>query len=252
VEYAIERLSYTVRAMRSNETMAHNREAQMRLSEPDAGIVAQVSRYLLPSERAVITVRIHPAMLLRSLSFLVCALVAVVVMTALVVADDLPHVISHYIALIVIWVVWSLIALRFLKRIAEWRVNFIIVTNQRIIGMWGLFVRTVAMLPLSEISDLSFRRSTCGRLFDYGTIIVESAGGYQALQAIDHVPGPEEFYQQTVSLLLFPSEGTRIVCPTCHGEGMISESIAEPAEADQDVETSRTEASDSGILQGPQ
>src|SRR5882724_2803084 len=167
----------------------------MRLIEPD------VDRYLLPAERSVITVRAHPSMLLRSLSFLVCALVAAVVLTVLIAANGSPRAISHGIALSVIWVAWGLILLRFLKRVAEWSVDFITLTNQRLISMSGPFVRKVNFMPLSELTDLSFRRSTWGRLFGYGTIIVEREGQQKAWPSKDYVPDPEKFYREAVSIV---------------------------------------------------
>lgn len=188
----------------------------MRLIEPD------VSRYLRPAERPVITIRMHPAMLLRSLSFLVCALVIAVVLTILIVANDFPHAISHGIALSVIWVAWALILFRFLKRIAEWSADFIALTNQRMISMSGLFVRKVSTMPLSEVTDVSIRRSTCGRLFGYGDIIVEVEGQDKALWHIGYAPDPEKFYHEAASLLS-PRNRTGTLCAACHCESTNSE-----------------------------
>lgn len=187
----------------------------MRLIEPD------VDRYLLPAERSVITVRRHPAVLLRSLSLLVCALVAAVVLTVLIVASDFPRAISHGIALSVIWVAWGLILLHFLKCLTEWSVDFITLTNQRMINMRGPLVRKVSAVPLSEITDLTILSSTWDRLFGYGTIIVERAGQEKALLSIDHMPDPEKFHREAASRL--PRKRTGTLYATCHGEGTISE-----------------------------
>jgi Bacterial PH domain len=187
----------------------------MRLIEPD------VDRYLLPAERSVITVREHPAVLLRSLSLLVCALVAAVVLTVLIVADDFPRSIFHGIALSVIWVAWGLILLRFLKRIVEWSVTFITLTNQRMISMSGPRVRKVSVMPLSEITDLSILRSTWGRLLGYGTIILERVGQEKALLSIDYMPDPKEFYREAASRL--PGKRIGTLYAICNGEDTISE-----------------------------
>jgi Bacterial PH domain len=183
----------------------------MRLIKPD------VDRYLLPAERSVITVREHPAALLRALSLLVCALVAAVVLTVLIVANDFPRAISHGIALSVIWVAWSLILLRFLKHIVEWSVTFIALTNQRMINMRGPLVRKVSVMPLSEITDLRIQPSTWGRLLGYGTIIMERAGQDQALLCIDYMPDPEKFHRETASRL--PRKQTGTLHAARHGKG---------------------------------
>lgn len=155
-------------------------------------------------------------MLLRSLILLVCALIAAVVLTVLIVADDFPRSIFHGIALSVIWVAWGLILLRFLKRIVEWSVTFITLTNQRMISMSGPLVRKVSVMPLSEITNLRILPSTWGRLLGYGTIILERAGQDKALLSIDYMPGPEKFYREAVSRL--PRKRIETLYATCHGE----------------------------------
>jgi len=179
-------------------------------------------------ERSVITVRMHPGLLLSSLSFLIASLVAAVTLTALV----------SGIALLVIWMLWALGLLRFTQQIAAWSERFLALTDQRIMVISGLStqeatIQESTIIPLSEITDLTFQRSTSARLFGYGTIIVDSAGRDQPLQEIKFVPNPKEFYLETVSRLLATKE-TGIVCPICHGEGTISEDVAEPAGADRD------------------
>ena len=60
------------------------------------------------------------------------------------------------------------------------------------------------MMPLSKVTDMSFRRSFAGRIFGYGEFIVESAGQDQALSRIDHIPYPEQLYLEVCGML-FPS-----------------------------------------------
>jgi hypothetical protein len=62
------------------------------------------------------------------------------------------------------------------------------------------------MMPLGKVTDLTFRRSLSGRLFGYGTIVVESAGQIQALNRIDYLPRPEEIYE-ALSELVFGEKG---------------------------------------------
>ncbi len=59
------------------------------------------------------------------------------------------------------------------------------------------------MMPLTRVTDMSFRRSALGRLLGYGEFIVESAGQEQALRTINFLPYPEQLYLEVCGLV-FP------------------------------------------------
>jgi hypothetical protein len=61
------------------------------------------------------------------------------------------------------------------------------------------------MMPLAKVTDMTFQRSFLGRVFGYGTFILESAGQDQALSRVDFIPYPEQLYLE-VCALLFPSK----------------------------------------------
>jgi uncharacterized membrane protein YdbT with pleckstrin-like domain len=87
--------------------------------------------------------------------------------------------------------------------VADWRVTYFTVTNNRMILVSGLVVRKVAMMPLIKVTDMSFQRSAMGRVFGYGEFIVESAQQKQALRSINFLPYPEQLYLEVCGLL-FP------------------------------------------------
>jgi hypothetical protein len=60
------------------------------------------------------------------------------------------------------------------------------------------------MMPLTKVTDMSFRRSFGGRMLGYGEFVVESAGQDQALRNIDHIPYPEQLYL-LICGMIFPS-----------------------------------------------
>jgi hypothetical protein len=66
----------------------------------------------------------------------------------------------------------------------------------------GVFTTKVLMMPISKVTDLTYERTAIGRMMGYGTMVVESAGQIQALNRIDYLPRPEEFYD-TISELVF-------------------------------------------------
>ena len=63
------------------------------------------------------------------------------------------------------------------------------------------------MMPLSKVTDMRFERSPVGRLFGYGTFIVESAGQEQALHTVDHLPYPEQLYIEVCGLIFKDDTG---------------------------------------------
>jgi uncharacterized membrane protein YdbT with pleckstrin-like domain len=80
-----------------------------------------------------------------------------------------------------------------------------VVTSQRLLEVKGVVTRRVLMMPLKKVTDMSFERSTMGRLLGYGKFILESAGQDQALTSVDHVPYPEQLYLE-ICRLIFPGK----------------------------------------------
>ena len=91
----------------------------------------------------------------------------------------------------------------------NWAVDYFVITSVRILLTSGLFTRSVAMMPLSKVTDMSFHRSFAGRLLGYGDFVVESAGQDQALRRIDHIPYPEQLYLVVCGRIFKDSSRTR-------------------------------------------
>src|SRR3712207_276531 len=81
-----------------------------------------------------------------------------------------------------------------------------IVTNRRVLLTSGIVVRTVALLPLRRITDLTWKETLLGQLLGYGTFRFESAGQQQALSEITFLPHADVLYRR-VSHLLFGADG---------------------------------------------
>jgi uncharacterized membrane protein YdbT with pleckstrin-like domain len=166
----------------------------MRLVPNTDTVPAAVNRYLLPHERQVITVHQHPAVLIRPIFE---------VLVGLAVAGWLSNSVAHGngIALLVIWILWVLLFLRLAVKVFEWTENYFVVTSQRFLLTTGLVVKKVNMMPLTKVTDMSFQRSTMGRILGYGEFILESAGQEQALNRVDHLPYPEQLYLEVCGLI---------------------------------------------------
>jgi membrane protein YdbS with pleckstrin-like domain len=170
----------------------------MRLITPGDTAPASVNRYLLPHEHQVITVRMHPATLLGPIILVLIGLVAAGVLTG-----SVAH--HNRAALDIIWLAWGFLLLRLIVKVANWSVDYFVVTSQRMLLVTGLVDRKVAMMPLVKVTDMSFQRSAAGRLFGYGEFILESAGQDQAFRRVPFVPYPEQLYLEVCGLI-FPSQ----------------------------------------------
>jgi uncharacterized membrane protein YdbT with pleckstrin-like domain len=170
----------------------------MRLISPGATPPADVDKYLLPHEQQVITVRKHPAVMLTPIVWAAGGLIV-----AAVLSDTLLK--HHSTLMLLVWIGWGLIFLRFLWEAMNWSVAYFVVTSHRFILTSGLLNRKVAMMPLVKVTDMTFRRTLPGRMFGYGTFVLESAGQDQALSRVDFIPYPEQLYLE-VCALIFPSK----------------------------------------------
>jgi uncharacterized membrane protein YdbT with pleckstrin-like domain len=160
---------------------------------PNETVPAAVYRVLLPHERRVITVRFHPAVLIRPVAETLGGLALAGLLSTI------AHLTTTI--LLVIWLAWLVLVVRLLFRIYSWLEDYFVVTSQRLLLAEGVFKKTVNMMPLGKVTDMRFERSATARLLGYGTFIVESAGQDQALSKIDHLPYPEQLYIEVCGLI---------------------------------------------------
>jgi uncharacterized membrane protein YdbT with pleckstrin-like domain len=160
---------------------------------PNETVPAAVYRILLPHERRVITVRFHPAILIRPVAEALGGLALAGLLTTLF------HLGSTL--LLIIWLAWLILVVRLLFSIYQYLEDYFVVTSARLLLATGVFRKTVNMMPLGKVTDMRFERSPIGRLLGYGTFIVESAGQDQALRNINHLPYPEQLYLEVCGLI---------------------------------------------------
>lgn len=164
----------------------------------------EIDEYLLPTERRVIRVRQHWAVMFKHMwqtGLFILIVVAVEQFTDGQVSggvDLLIDNLSFYLVLVAV--------LRFTALTILWWIERIVITDKRVMIAQGIIVHNVGMMPLGKVTDLTFQRSLSGRLLGYGTMVVESAGQIQALNRIDYMPRPEEIYE-ALSELVFGEKG---------------------------------------------
>jgi membrane protein YdbS with pleckstrin-like domain len=89
-------------------------------------------------------------------------------------------------------------------KLVDWWYDRFILTNKRIMVVNGLITRTVGMMPLGRVTDMKYEQSPLGRLLNYGTFVVESAGQDQALRTVKPLPNPNELYLRIVEEMYEP------------------------------------------------
>ena len=156
-----------------------------------------VHKYLLPDERAVVATRRHWAVLLEpTAKFLPVFLIG-----GWLLVLDPDNKVTSSAGLLVL--VGSLVY--YGLRVGEWWMRTFIVSTRRVLLTSGVIVRTVTLLPLRRITDLTWKETFLGQLLGYGTFRFESAGQQQALSEITFLPGADVLYRR-VSRLLFSSD----------------------------------------------
>jgi uncharacterized membrane protein YdbT with pleckstrin-like domain len=160
---------------------------------PNETVPAAVYRVLLPHERRVITVRFHPAILIRPVAETLGGLALAGLISTIAHLDTS--------VLLAVWLAWLVLVIRLLFRIYQWLEDYFVVTSARLLLATGVFKKNVNMMPLTKVTDMRFERSLTGRVFGYGTFIVESAGQDQALRNINHLPYPEQLYIEVCGLI---------------------------------------------------
>jgi membrane protein YdbS with pleckstrin-like domain len=156
-----------------------------------------VEKYLLPEERAVVATRRHWAVLIEpTIKFLPLFLIG-----GWVLLLDPDNRVSSSVGLVVLAVAVGYYALR----VGEWWMRTFIVSTRRVLLTSGVIVRTVTLLPLRRITDLTWKETPLGQILGYGTFRFESAGQQQALSEITYLPAAGVLYRR-VSGLLFSSD----------------------------------------------
>jgi len=155
---------------------------------------AAVERFLLPTEDCVVLVRRHPAQLIRPIALSLALMAALIFMEWKIPPriPNIPHLGLACIIAVAAYLAW---------RIAEWRVDYFVVTDRRMLLTTGLITRRVSMMPLTKVTDMRFDKPIAGRILGYGVFVMESAGQEQALREVTYIPDPDAVYLEVCDLL---------------------------------------------------
>lgn len=168
-----------------------------------------LERYVLSGERVVIAMRRHWGMLLEP----VVTTVAGALVIAWLVVQAGPAVGD---GVLLLWWLWLILAGRLAWKVLEWRNEWFVATDKRLLLLYGLITHKVAMMPLTKVTDMNYGRSIIGRVMGYGQFLLESAGQDQALRKIDWVTRPDATYRLLCDTLFYPNPAagkTGVVSP---------------------------------------
>ncbi|MCZ2823835.1 MULTISPECIES: PH domain-containing protein [unclassified Modestobacter] len=171
-------------------------------------------KYLLPDEPPVIATRRHPAVLARPALRGVPAFAVGVWFLQL----DPDDGFSTVVGLVVV-----LGALLYLGlHVGEWWVRHFLITRRRVLMTSGVFIRTVAVMPLRRITDLTWKETGWGQVLGYGTFRFESAGQAQGLDEITYLPHANALYKRLSELMFGTDFSTNPVSSDEDAEGSMN------------------------------
>lgn len=155
-------------------------------------------RYVLPTEQIVLATRMHWAVLLRPIALAIAVFLVVATLVTVGPAEAQE-------ALAWLWLAFLAALGHLAFRWLEWRHEWFISTDKRLLLLYGLIIHKVAMMPLTKVTDMGYTRTPAGYLLGYGRFVLESAGQDQALRQIDFVPHPDETYRTLCGELFKPT-----------------------------------------------
>ncbi|WP_380171070.1 PH domain-containing protein [Kineococcus sp. DHX-1] len=146
----------------------------------------RVRRYVLSTEKRLVCLRRHLVVLAEPVLSCVTGLGGW--LWLVVRAGDVPYLPN------VTFLGWLVLLGRAVWKWLQWRGDWFIATDKRLLLTYGVVKRQVAMMPLSKVTDMSYNRSLLGRFLGYGELVMESAGQDQALSDVDRLPMPDQVY----------------------------------------------------------
>lgn len=86
-------------------------------------------------------------------------------------------------------------ALRFVQKAAMWAFyDRLYITTRRVIAATGFLGAQINTMPLTRVTDISYKTTVAGELLGYSELRVETAGQDQALGLIKYLDRPASFY----------------------------------------------------------
>ncbi|HEY2096852.1 MAG: hypothetical protein QOI50_536 [Pseudonocardiales bacterium] len=164
-------------------------------------IALDIDDYILPTERRILRVRGHWALLVKDILESALAMALLMAVDAYLPSSQVIDTLTWYAGLVV--------TLRLTILVLDWWIERIVITDKRVMMSTGIITHRVAMMPLRKVTDLTFQQTVIGRTLGYGTMVVESAGQIQGLNRIEYMPQPDEIYEALTEMIFGEKKQTR-------------------------------------------
>jgi uncharacterized membrane protein YdbT with pleckstrin-like domain len=164
-------------------------------------IALDIDDYILPTERRILRVRGHWALLVKDILESALAMALLMAVDAYLPSSQVIDTLTWYAGLVVV--------LRLTILVLDWWIERIVITDKRVMMSTGIITHRVAMMPLRKVTDLTFQQTVIGRTLGYGTMVVESAGQIQGLNRIEYMPQPDEIYEALTEMIFGEKKQTR-------------------------------------------
>ena len=143
-----------------------------------------VAKHLFPREELRLLFRQHPIPLVPHLAAMIGALLAAIAVSQLPGIADAERVVA--------WILWAFLAARLLTAAASYPNYRIVVTDRRVLVVWGVFTSEFAPIALPDVDEIGVRQSVRGKVFRYGTITLTPAAGTPS--TFTFMPWPQHLY----------------------------------------------------------
>ena len=153
-------------------------------------------RYLGDDEYTLLVTRQHPFVLVRAAFDTFGLLLPLVIAAWGIAGTELLRGVVGTWLLRIAFVVMLVLLARLAWRVLAWEFERVVITDEKVIHVAGVLNRRIASTPLAKVSEFTVRQSLVGRIFDYGSLVVDVPGGRdQALHGLSYLPDPAGLYR---------------------------------------------------------
>lgn len=155
-----------------------------------------LARYLGEHERVLLVTRQHPCALVRAVFDMLGLVLPLAVAAWGIAGIELLRGAPAAWLLRALFAIMLVLVLRLAWSVLRWEFERVVVTDEKVIHVSGVLDRRIASTPLAKVSEFTVRQPLLGRVFDFGSLVVDVPGGRDdTLHGLAHLPDPAGLYR---------------------------------------------------------
>lgn len=155
-----------------------------------------LDRYLGSDEQTLLITRQHPFALIRAAIDTFALLLPLVIAAWGIAGIEALRGTPGTWLLRILFLVMLGLVVRLAWTVLGWEFERVVITDEKVIHVSGVLDRRIASTPLAKVSEFTVRQPIVGRIFDYGSLVVDVPGGReQALHGLGFLPDPAGLYR---------------------------------------------------------